>query len=97
MNRAELIVVLAEKSGLCKQKAKKVLGSYSHLYNHPNQSHLTITDLLTGFNTHPTPSQEGSQVQPVAINKHSYLPNLEPNLTSDYINGTIYLFLILNN
>ena len=65
MNRAELIVVLAEKSGLNKQKAKKVLGSYSHLYNHPNQSHLTITDLLTGFNTHPTPSQEGSQVQPV--------------------------------
>ena len=29
--------------------------------------------LLTGFNTPPTPSQEGSQVQPVAINKHSYL------------------------
>ena len=65
MNRAELILVLPEKSRLSKQKAKKVLGSYSHLYNHPNQSHLTITDLLTGFNTHPTPSQEGSQVQPV--------------------------------
>ena len=28
MNRAELIVVLAEKSGLSKQKAKKVLESY---------------------------------------------------------------------
>ena len=28
MNRAELIVALAEKSGLSKQKAKKVLESY---------------------------------------------------------------------
>ena len=37
--------------------------------------------LLTGFNTPPSPSREGSQLQPVAINKHSFLIKYDTSIT----------------
>ena len=44
--------------------------------------------LLTGFNTHPTPSQEGSQVQPV--NKQIAQLFLALRLTFFYFYHNVY-------
>ena len=49
MNRAELIVVLAEKSGLSKQKAKKVLESYIEIVTEKMSQNEEI--VLIGFGT----------------------------------------------
>ena len=48
-----------------------------------------------GYDTPPSPSQEGSQVQPVAINKHSYLIIFE-TFISDNINMEATISLILS-
>ena len=49
MNRAELIVALAEKSGLSKQKAKKVLESYMEIVTEKMSQNEEIA--LIGFGT----------------------------------------------
>lgn len=49
MNRAELIVALAEKSGLSKQKAKKVLESYMEIVTEKMSQNEEI--VLIGFGT----------------------------------------------
>ena len=49
MNRAELIVALAEKSGLSKQKAKKVLASYMEIVTEKMSQNEEI--VLIGFGT----------------------------------------------
>ena len=47
--------------------------------------------LLTGFNTPPTPSQEGSQVQPVAIKDSSNLTINEPFIARMFANSCAQL------
>lgn len=49
MNRAELIVALADKSGLSKQKAKKVLESYMEIVTEKMSHNEEIA--LIGFGT----------------------------------------------
>lgn len=49
MNRAELIEALAEKSGLSKQKAKKVLESYMEIVTEKMSQNEEIA--LIGFGT----------------------------------------------
>ena len=49
MNRAELIVALAEKSGLSKQKAKKVLESYIEIVTEKMSQNEEIS--IVGFGT----------------------------------------------
>ena len=49
MNRAELIVALAEKSGLSKQKAKKVLASYMEIVTEKMSNNEEV--VLIGFGT----------------------------------------------
>ena len=62
MNKAELIVELAEKAGLKKQKAKKVLEAYMEIVTEKMSQNEEIS--IVGFGTLlPRPHKTGTPVQ----------------------------------
>ena len=61
MNRAELIVALAEKSGLNKQKAKKVLASYMEIVTEKMSQNEEI--VLIGFGIQKPALRYGSRLE----------------------------------
>ena len=86
MNRAELIEALAEKSGLSKQKAKKVLESYMEIVTEKMSQNEEIA--LIGFGTLiPRPQSSRMARNPVRIKARTTVKFKPGKFLLEAING----------